>query len=211
MNHRLETLSAEAMRCFCDCCPTLLEEIARDGVDRRTHLRSFRSGDRAWEVAITPLVPDGEAASAPERAVGCCTMSRRASACSTAWTMWMQRCATCWPGCQDRESAECGTLGLIEGKIVEGWSACSARASLKCACWIAPRRTGAGDFARHRAMPPGASCTPAPREWRLRALASCGEAHLCRDARDDPFFYPPGGGAQQHDGALLLHDRVVAC
>ena len=46
MNHRLEALSPETMRRFCDCCRDLLAELARDGVDRRTHLRSFRTGDR---------------------------------------------------------------------------------------------------------------------------------------------------------------------
>ena len=59
MNHRLEAVSPETLRRLCDCCKDLLEELARDGMDRRTHLRSFRAGDRSWEVAITPLVPAG--------------------------------------------------------------------------------------------------------------------------------------------------------
>jgi len=43
-------------------------------------------------------------------------------------------------------------------------------------------------------------------------VASCGEAHLCRDARDDPFFVPGLEGARSSMTVpLLLHDRVVAC
>ena len=70
MNHRLEALSPETMRRFCDCCRDLLAELARDGVDRRTHLRTFRAGDRSWEVAITPLVNDGPRGGEASRAVG---------------------------------------------------------------------------------------------------------------------------------------------
>jgi hypothetical protein len=50
MNHRLEALAPESMRRFCEACRDLLSELAEDGTDRRTHLRTFRSGDRTWEI-----------------------------------------------------------------------------------------------------------------------------------------------------------------
>jgi hypothetical protein len=69
MNHRLEALAPESMRRFCEACRDLLSELAEDGTDRRTHLRTFRSGDRTWEIAITPLVRAGSHGPA-DRAVG---------------------------------------------------------------------------------------------------------------------------------------------
>lgn len=214
MNHRLETLSAEAMRCFCDCCRDLLEEIARDGVDRRTHLRSFRSGDRAWEVAITPLVPDGEVATAPERAVGVLhdvtTRQRVLDRVDSVDAAGADLLALDAKIVNPLNVAE--RLGLIEGKIVEALERLFGTREFEVR--LLDRTTQKLELVTSRGiepLPPGRFLYASPEGNGVSGhVASCGEAHLCRDARTDPYFVHGLEGARSSMTVpLLLHDRVV--
>ena len=214
MNHRLEALSPDAMRRFCDCCRDLLAELARDGVDRRTHLRSFRAGDRSWEVAITPLVAQGEAGGAATRAVGVLhdvtnrqRVHDRVDAIVAAGADLLALDAKIVNPLNVAER-----LRLIEGKIVSGLDrlfgakdfevrlldASTQRLELVTSRGIAPLPPGRFLHASHDGN--GIS----------GRVAADGEPYLCTDALHDP-LYVGGleGGRSSMTAPLLLNDKVV--
>ena len=213
MNQRLEALSPETMRRFCDCCRDLLAELARDGVDRRTHLRSFRTGDRSWEVAITPLIPGGDLGAAT-RAVGVLhdvtnrqrVLDRVDSVDAAGADLLALDAKIVNPlNVADR-------LRLIEGKIVD---------------WL-ERLFGAKDFevrlldnaTQRLELVTSRGIAPLPPGRFLHAshdgngisgrVAADGEPYLCVDAATDP-LYVAGleGGRSSMTVPLLLNDKVV--
>jgi CheY-like chemotaxis protein/GAF domain-containing protein len=213
MNQRLEALSPETMRRFCDCCRDLLAELARDGVDRRTHLRSFRTGDRSWEVAITPLIPGGDLGAAT-RAVGVLhdvtnrqrVLDRVDSVDAAGADLLALDAKIVNPlNVADR-------LRLIEGKIVD---------------WL-DRLFGAKDFevrlldnaTQRLELVTSRGIAPLPPGRFLHAshdgngisgrVAADGEPYLCVDAATDP-LYVAGleGGRSSMTVPLLLNDKVV--
>jgi CheY-like chemotaxis protein/GAF domain-containing protein len=213
MNQRLEALSPETMRRFCDCCRDLLAELARDGVDRRTHLRSFRTGDRSWEVAITPLIPGGDHGAAT-RAVGVLhdvtnrqrVLDRVDSVDAAGADLLALDAKIVNPlNVADR-------LRLIEGKIVD---------------WL-DRLFGAKDFevrlldnaTQRLELVTSRGIAPLPPGRFLHAshdgngisgrVAADGEPYLCIDAATDP-LYVAGleGGRSSMTVPLLLNDKVV--
>ena len=214
MNHRLEALSPETMRRFCDCCRDLLAELARDGVDRRTHLRGFRAGDRSWEVAITPLVSGGGAGTKAARAVGVLhdvtskqRLLDRVEAIDGAGADLLDLDAKIINPLNVAER-----LRLIEGKVVAAidrlfgarefevrlLDAATRRLELVTSRGIAP-------------MPPGRFLHASPEGNGISGhVASSGEAYLCADTDADPLYVPGLEGARSSITApLLLHDRVV--
>ena len=214
MNQRLEALSPETMRRFCDCCRDLLAELARDGIDRRTHLRSFRAGDRSWEAAITPLVPDGGRDARAMRAVGVLhdvtnrqrVLDRVDSVDAAGADLLALDAKIVNPlNVADR-------LRLIEGKIV-GWL---------------DRLFGAKDFevrlldnaTQRLELVTSRGIAPLPPGRFLHAshdgngisgrVAADGEPYLCIDAATDPLYVPGlDGGRASMTVPLLLNDRVV--
>lgn len=214
MNHRLEALSPETMRRFCDCCRDLLAELARDGVDRRTHLRGFRAGDRSWEVAITPLVAGSGRGSEATRAVGVLhdVTSRqrvldRVEAIDEAGADLLDLDAK---NVNPLNVAE--RLRLIEGKVIASLErlfgarefevrlldAATQRLELVTSRGIPP-------------MPPGRFLHASPEGNGISGhVAASGEAYLCPDTDADPLYIAGLEGARSSITApLRLHDRVV--
>ena len=214
MNHRLEALSPDAMRRFCDCCRDLLAELARDGVDRRTHLRSFRAGDRSWEVAITPLVADGADAKGATRAVGVLhdvtnrqRVLDRVDAVDAAGADLLALDAKVVNPLNVADR-----LKLVEGKVVGALErlfgardfevrlldASTQRLELVTSRGIAPLPPGRFLHASHDGN--GIS----------GRVAADGEPYLCVDALHDPLYVGGLEGARSSMTApLLLHDKVV--
>jgi len=214
MNHRLEALSPETMRRFCDCCRDLLAELARDGIDRRTHLRTFRAGDRSWEVAITPLADAGSRDAPASRAVGVLhdvtgrqRVLDRVDAVDAAGADLLALDAKIVNPLNVGDR-----LKLVEGKIVGALERLfgaqefevrlldkvTQRLELVTSRGIAPLPPGRFLHASHDGN--GIS----------GRVALEGEPYLCIDAAADPLYVAGLEGARSSMTApLLLNDRVV--
>jgi CheY-like chemotaxis protein len=214
MNHRLEAVSPETLRRFCDCCKDLLDELARDGMDRRTHLRSFRAGDRSWEVAITPLVPDGEQAAPAERVVGVLhdvtTRQRILDRVDDIDAAGADLLALDAKTINPLNVAE--RLRLIEGKIVGALDRLFGARQFEVR--LLDQATQKLELVTSRGiepLPPGRFLYASPEGNGISGhVASSGEAYLCREAQDDHFYVPGLEGARSSMTVpLLLHDKVV--
>ncbi|MFM8784172.1 MAG: response regulator [Phycisphaerales bacterium] len=212
MNHRLEALDAETMRRFCDCCAALMAELAADGTGRRTHLRTFKAGERTWEAAITPLVPEGGAAAT--RVVGVLHDV-------TARQRVLDRVDAIDAAGADLLALDAKSIGplnvaerlrLIEDKVVSSMErlfgarefevrlldAASQRLELVTSRGIEP-------------LPPGRFLHATPEGNGISGrVASSGEAYLCRDAEHDPAVVAGLAGARSSLTApLLCNEKVV--
>lgn len=214
MNQRLEALSAETLRRFCDCCRDLLSELARDGADRRTHLRSFRAGDRSWEVAITPLVADTGSKAHATRAVGVLhdvsTRQRVLDRVDSIDAAGADLLALDAKIVNPLNVAE--RLGLIEGKIVTGLEKLFGAKEFEVR--LVDKATQRLELVTSRGIAP-----LAPGRFMHASLegngisghvACCGEPYLCIDTEADPYYLPGlEGGRSSITAPLLLHDKVV--
>ena len=213
MNHRLEALAPESMRRFCEACRDLLSELAEDGTDRRTHLRTFRSGDRTWEIAITPLVRAGSHGPA-DRAVGVLHDV-------TARQAIVERVEAIDATGGDLIALDAKSLGplnvaerlrLIEGKIVAALErhfgarefevrlldAATQRLELVTSRGIEP-------------LAPGRFLYASPEGNGISGrVASGGEPYLCVDCAADPAYVPGlADAACSITAPLMFNDRVV--
>ena len=214
MNQRLEALTAETLRRFCDCCRDLLAELANDGSGRRTHLRSFKAGDSSWEVAITPLDGSSDRKAASTRAVGVLhnVTSRqrvldRVDQIDTAGADLLALDAKIVNPLNVGER-----LGLIEGKIVAALERLFAVKDFEVR--LLDNATQRLELVTSRGippLPPGRFLYSSPEGNGISGhVAACGEPYLCTDSESDRLYIPGlEGGRSSITAPLLLHDKVV--
>ena len=217
MNHRFEVLDPETMRRFCECCRDLIQELARDGMDRRTHLRTFRSGERAYEVAITPLVGAtavATATTAPERVVGVLhnitarqRILDRVDAVDAAGAELLALDAHIVNPLNVAER-----LKLIEGRIVHTMDQLFGAREFEVR--LLDRKTQKLELVTSRGiepLPPGRFLYASLEGNGISGhVASTGESHLCRDTSKDPLYVPGLPGARSTMTVpLSLQDRTV--
>ncbi len=214
MNHRFEALDPETMRRFCECCRDLADELNRDGMDRRMHLRSFRSGDRAYEVAITPLAPVGADPAQVERVVGVLhnitprqRILDRVDAVDAAGAELLALDAHIINPLNVAER-----LKLIEARIVHTMEQLFGVREFEIR--LLDIKTQKLELVTSRGidpMPPGRFLYASTEGNGITGrVASAGESHLCRDAAADPLFLAGLVGARSSMTVpLFLKDRVV--
>jgi CheY-like chemotaxis protein/GAF domain-containing protein len=214
MNHRFETLDPETMRRFCECCRDLLHEMARDGMDRRTHLRTFRSGDRAYEVAITPLAPPGTETARSERVVGVLhnitarqRMLDRVDAVDAAGAELLTLDAHIVNPLNVSER-----LKLIEGRVVQTME--KLFGSREFEVRLLDRKTQKLELVTSRGiepLPPGRFLYASPEGNGISGhVASTGQGYLCRDCLADPLNLAGLTDARSSMTVpLFLQDRPV--
>lgn len=214
MNHRFEVLDPETMRRFCECCRDLVDELNRDGMDRRTHLRTFRSGERAFEVAITPLGSQAPAPSPIERVVGVLhnitarqRILDRVDAVDAAGAELLALDAHIVNPLNVAER-----LKLIEERVVHTMERLFGVREFEVR--LLDRKTQKLELVTSRGidpLPPGRFVYASPEGNGISGhVASSGESHLCRDAQTDPLYLPGLVGARSSMTVpLLLQDRTV--
>jgi CheY-like chemotaxis protein len=214
MNHRFEALDPETMRRFCECCRDLADELNRDGMDRRTHLRTFRSADRAYEVAITPLAPVGESPSRVERVVGVLhnvtarqRILDRVDAVDAAGSELLALDARIVNPLNVAER-----LKLIEERIVHTMEQLFGAREFEVR--LLDRKTQKLELVTSRGidpLPPGRFLYASLEGNGISGhVASTGESVLARDVSADPRYVPGLVGARSSMTVpLLLQDRTV--
>lgn len=214
MNHRFEALDPETMRRFCECCRDLLDEMTRDGVDRRTHLRNFRSGDHAFEVAITPLLPPGGSSATVERVVGVLhnitarqRVLDRMEATDAAGSELLALDAHIVNPLNVAER-----LKLIEGRVVQSMERLFGAREFEVR--LLDRKTQKLELVTSRGiepLPPGRFLYSSPEGNGISGhVASIGESYLCRDTSSDPLVLPGLAGAKSSMTVpLFLQDKPV--
>lgn len=214
MNHRLEALDPEAMRRFCECCRDLLAEMARDGVDRRTHLRTFRCGDQTFEVAITPLTSPGQDGAPVERVVGVLhnitarqRILDRMDAVDAAGAELLALDAHIVNPLNVAER-----LKLIEGRVVETMEKLFGAREFEVR--LLDRKTQKLELVTSRGiepLPPGRFLYASPEGNGISGhVAAGGVSYLCRDTRTDPLHLPGLPGARSSMTVpLFLQDKPV--
>jgi len=214
MNGRLEALDPEAMRRFCECCRAVLAELAQDGTDRRTHLRTFRSGERTWEAAITPLFPAGTPGQAPDRAVGVLhdvsTRQRildRVDAIDAFGADLLNLDAR---NLGPLSAAE--RLRLIEGKVVDGMDRLFGAREFEVRLLDASTQRLELVMSRGiEPLPPGRFMHAAPEGNGISGrVAASGESHLCTEVSAEPGYLAGLVGARcSMTVPLFFNERVV--